>query len=558
LNDNPYYLIIHRSAENYILEFEIATLQYDVQHIIGKSVAEILLNRSLTSLLEKAAAEVKRLIEYDRVMIYKFQEDGHGEVVAEEKNEDLEPFFGLHYPASDIPKQARELYKLNMTRIIADVYTESSAIATFNNETPLDLTHSTLRAVSPIHIQYLKNMGVASSFSISLLVNDELWGLIACHNYSPKFIDFKAREGCKLIGNILSSALEFRQTEQTNENDAIYQTAVDQLSDQLENDTEVISALTKHKTTLLDANSATGVAFVFEKKIYTLGQTPNIEQLEPLINWLKLTMNDSIYYTHQLSAHYKPATSFAEKASGIIACLLSKSMGELIIWFKQETLATINWAGNPEKPVEKSDDGMLNLSPRNSFETFTEIVKNTAPKWSTSEINGALKLREKITNTINKRADEIRVLNERLKLAYEELDTFSYTISHDLRTPLTAIKSYTELFLAKNKNVDDKNTQLLDRVLVGADKMRFLIDEILKLARVGRADIDLVSIDMKETINEICLIVVSAFKADNVTIKVGNCPSIDGDSTLINQVFTNVISIFSNCHVSTGVQKLQP
>jgi chemotaxis family two-component system sensor kinase Cph1 len=542
LNGNPYYLIIHRSEENYILEFEIATLQYDVQHIIGKSVAEILLNRSLNSLLEKAAAEVKRLIEYDRVMIYKFQEDGHGEVVAEEKNEDLEPFFGLHYPASDIPKQARELYKLNMTRIIADVYTESSAIATYNNETPLDLTHSTLRAVSPIHIQYLKNMGVASSFSISLLVNDELWGLIACHNYSPKFIDFKAREGCKLIGNILSSALEFRQAEHTNENDQLYQNAVDQLSDQLENDPEIISALTKHTTTLLDANSATGVAFVYEKKIYTLGQTPDSEHLEPLINWLKLTMNDSIYYTHQLSAHYKPATSFAENASGIIACLLSKSMGELIIWFKQETLATINWAGNPEKPVEKSEDGMLNLSPRNSFATFTEIVKNTAPKWSTTEINGALKLREKITNTINKRADEIRVLNERLKLAYEELDTFSYTISHDLRTPLTAIKSYTELFLAKNKNVDDKNIQLLDRVLIGADKMRFLIDEILKLARVGRAEIDLVSIDMKETINEICLIVVSAFKADHVVIKIGDCPPIDGDRTLINQVFTNVIS----------------
>lgn len=542
LNGNPYYLIIHRSAENYILEFEIATLQYDVQHIIGKSVAEILLNRSLTSLLEKAAAEVKRLIEYDRVMIYQFQEDGHGEVVAEEKNEDLEPFFGLHYPASDVPKQARELYKLNMTRIIADVYTESSAIATFNNETPLDLTHSTLRAVSPIHIQYLKNMGVASSFSISLLVNDELWGLIACHNYSPKFIDFKAREGCKLIGNILSSAIEFRQTNNTNESDEIFQKAVDQLSAYLESDPEIFSALTKHETTLLDTNSATGVAFVFEKKIYTLGQTPTIEQLEPLINWLKLTMNDSIYYTHQLSAHYKPALSFATKASGILACLLSKSMGELIIWFKQETLATINWAGNPEKPVEKSEDGMLNLSPRNSFETFTEIVKNTAPKWSTSEINGALKLREKINNTINKRADEIRVLNERLKLAYEELDTFSYTISHDLRTPLTAIKSFTELFLAKNKDVDHKNIQLLDRVLVGADKMRFLIDEILKLARVGRADIDLVSIDMKATISEICLIVVSAFKADNVIIKIGDCPAIDGDSTLINQVFTNVIS----------------
>ena len=542
LNDTLLYLIVHRSGDNFVLEFETATLEYDVQHIIGRSVAEILSNRSLESLLEKAAGEVKKIIEYDRVMIYKFQEDGHGEVVAEEKEEELEPFFGLHYPASDIPKQARELYKLNMTRIIADVYTESSAIQTFETVVPLDLTHSSLRAVSPIHIQYLKNMGVASSFSISLLLNGELWGLIACHNYSPKFIDYKAREGCKLIGNILSSALEFRQAEVNNENDHIYQKAIEKISDQLEKDSEIITALTKHSTNLLDANSASGVAFVFEKHIHTLGETPDKVQLEQLINWLKLTMKDSIFYTHHLSAHYKSAVAFANVASGVLVCMLSREMGELIIWFKQEKLETIHWAGNPEKPVEKSENGLLNLSPRNSFESFAEIVKNTSPKWSTAEINNAIKLRERINNVVNKRADEIRLLNERLKLAYEELDTFSYTISHDLRTPLTSIKSYTELYLIKSKNIDDKNLQLLERVLVGADKMRFLIDEILKLARVGRADISLAKLDLKEMIEDICEDVITAFKAQHVTIEMGDCPEIDGDKTLISQVFMNIIS----------------
>ena len=542
IKDRPYYLIIHKSDKNLVLEFETATLQYDIQHIIGKAVSEILSNRSIDSLLQKAADEVKSMIEYDRVMIYKFQEDGHGEVVAEVKNDDLEPFMGLHYPASDIPKQARELYKLNMTRIIADVNTESSAIVTFEDETPLNLTHSTLRAVSPIHIQYLKNMGVESSFSISLIANDELWGLIACHNYSPKFIDYKAREGSKLIGNILSSAIEYRQTEETNEHDQLYQNAVGIISANLEKDPDIISALTAHATNVLDATSATGVAILFEKKVYTLGNVPEAKKLDSLLNWLKLTVKDSVYYTHQLSATYKPATAFADVGSGILVSLLSKDMGELIVWFKQERLQTINWAGNPEKPAEKSADGLMKLSPRNSFAAFAEIVKNTASRWSKAEISGTIKLREKINNTINKRADEIRLLNERLKLAYEELDTFSYTISHDLRTPLTSIKSYTELYIAKNKNSEDPNIKLLDRVLVGADKMRFLIDEILKLARVGRAELELNKIDAAVMISDTVQTVISAFKAENVAVIIEECPMVDGDTTLIGQVFTNIIS----------------
>src|SRR5690606_18753465 len=145
------------------------------------------------------ALQVKNTIHYDRVMIYRFADDGHGEVVAEAKNDNLNSWFGLHYPASDIPKQARELYKKNLTRIIADVHTTPSKISTAaDNAQPVDLTSSQLMAVSSVHIQYLKNMVVASSFSISILYMNDLWGLIACHNYTPRFIDYNARESSKL------------------------------------------------------------------------------------------------------------------------------------------------------------------------------------------------------------------------------------------------------------------------------------------------------------------------------------------------------------------------
>jgi chemotaxis family two-component system sensor kinase Cph1 len=192
INGLPFNLIISRSEQFYLLEFEpeFSDLKADLQRVVGRSLSEMLSDIQPASILKKSVTKIKEIIGYDRVMIYKFHADGHGEVVAEVKNDNLEPFLGLHYPATDIPKQARELYKKNLTRLIANVYTTPSPISTMlqADMAPLDLTNSALRAVSPIHIQYLKNMGVASSFSISLVHEDELWGLIACHNYTPKFL----------------------------------------------------------------------------------------------------------------------------------------------------------------------------------------------------------------------------------------------------------------------------------------------------------------------------------------------------------------------------------
>lgn len=540
IGNSPFYLIIHASGDQVVLEFEPAQATYDIQSLVGKSISGILQEKSLSGLLHNAAREVKKVIEYDRVMIYRFLEDGHGEVVAEVKNEQLEPFLGLHYPASDIPKQARALYKLNLTRLIADVNKTDSAILTYG-DAALDLTHSSLRAVSPIHIQYLKNMGVASSFSISLLSKGELWGLIACHNYSPKSIDFKAREGAKLIGQILSSALEYKQSEEDSEKDTVMKDALQEVVGQLDKDSDLIYALSGHPSNILNITQATGAAILFEGQLYKLGVTPEDADLRELFDWLKGHMKESIYHTTQLSAAFAPAKRYTDLGSGVLACMLSREMGELIVYFKQEKLTTVNWAGNPEKPVEIGSDGAASISPRNSFATWAEIVKDSSDKWLQVEITNVLRVRERIISVINKKANEIRQLNERLKLAYEELDTFSYTISHDLRTPLTSIKSYTELFLSQNQLMDEQGKRLLGRVVNGADKMSFLINEILKLARVGRFDLESAQIDMQSLLKEIVPEVLSAQNAHHVAVQVINSPEIEGDKTLITQVFTNLI-----------------
>ncbi|WP_316829297.1 ATP-binding protein [Pedobacter aquatilis] len=541
VNDHPYYLIISSSPKDWLLEFEPVTLQYDIQSSIGRSASSMLQGKSVSALLQGAAIEVKRLIDYDRIMIYKFLDDGHGEVVAEEKNDDLEPFFGLHYPASDIPKQARELYKLNLTRLIADVNTEDAPILTFQENHPLDLTNSSLRAVSPIHIQYLKNMGVQSSFSISLISHGELWGLIACHNYSPKFIDYKAREGSKLIGQILSSALEYRQGEEDSEIVQEFKDTASILAEHLNRDKYLVDALTGHKKTILDATKATGVALIFENELKTIGNVPADEEILELAEWLKSSNDESIYYTHRLSEIFHPAKKYKSTASGILSCSLSKELNEMIIWFKPEQIATVNWAGNPEKPAHLAENGLLSLSPRKSFETWSQVVNNTSEKWLAEEVSSVLRIREIIIADVNKKANEIRLLNEKLQAAYEELDTFSYTISHDLRTPLTSIKTYAELML-KNKSIDENGKMMLDRILTGADKMNFLIKEILNLARVGRSEINFETVDMQSLLKEINTEVWTAFKADKAELILGQLPDLKGDKTLIAQVFTNLIS----------------
>ncbi len=547
LNGKAFNLIINYADNGFLLEFEPATsdLNFDLQRAVGRSVSEMLNGKYLQELMNNAATQVKNIIEYDRVMVYKFLDDGHGHVIAEAANDDLAPFLGLHYPATDIPKQARELYKQNLTRLITDVNAEPSPILalSINGEAgPLNLTNSALRAVSPIHIQYLKNMGVGSSFSISLIYRDELWGLIACHNNTPRFIDYKAREAAKLVGQIISSALEFKQDEENVDISGQFQQVYNSLSAGLRKGGNIGEVLTKNHPSILNAVQATGAVLLFEGGITLLGETPEEAQLLELAVWLKSQLADKIFYTHHLPALYPLAKNYSAIASGLLACSLSSEMGEMIMWFKPEQITSVNWAGNPDKPVEKAENGMMNLSPRQSFEVWTETVRHTSSRWSNAEIASVLRLREEVVYAINRQANEIRILNEKLKQAYDELDTFSFTISHDLRTPLSTIKNYSELLIETNPNLDAGSKRIVNKVISGADKMNFLIKEVLNYSQIGRAEIDYVPIDMAALLNDIKQDLLVAQKPVNLTFTIQQTPDIKGDETMISQVFSNLLN----------------
>jgi len=544
IGDKDFNLIICASADQYLLEFEpaVSDLEIDLQQIIGSALSEIMADAKLSRLLDKTAHQIQKIIGYDRVMVYKFHEDGHGEVVAETKNAELTPWIGLHYPASDIPQQARELYKLNLVRLIANVEAVPSAILTYQefNEIPLDLTHSTLRAVSPIHIQYLKNMGVASSFSVSLIHQGQLWGLIACHNYTPRYIHYKQREAAKLIGQVLSSALSFRQLEEDQQKSNRLKAAVDDLTRHLLRYNNMEEALFKHEVTLLHAVEASGAVLAFDNQLHHAGKTPDDSFLNGFIIWLQENMQESIYATDRLPEEYPPALAHKATASGILVCRLSKDLKEYMIWFRPEVINVVTWAGNPDKPVEISQSGLAHISPRKSFETWTQQVQLTSAPWKNEDFRSALQLKEEVSFAISRKATEIRILNDKLKGAYDELDAFSYTISHDLKNPLTTIKSYSQL-LKRNSNLDPRDQRMVEGILTGAGKMQAMIEEVLHYSKAGQIKAKPKLVDMTALLADLKEQLIVAHEPLALTINIGVTPPIYGDETMIQQVFSNLL-----------------
>jgi len=379
IGSEEWLLAIHASDQGYLLDFEPgeSDLEADLQLFLGRSLSHILSNRNLEDILNHAAVQIQQIIRYDRVMIYRFHDDGHGEVVAESKKDALESWMGLHYPASDIPKQARELYKRNLTRLISDVHQPPSALWSIT-DTPLDLTHSSLRAVSPVHIQYLKNMGVASSFSVSILCGNQLWGLIACHNYTPRFIHFRQRESAQLLGQVLSSAIDLRQQEARQLRDQQHHKALESLTRYLSRDHSLQEALFGQEATMLNTCEATGAVLLFENRLYTAGKVPEEKLLRSLCQWLSRHMEGELFSTRSLGRLFPAIKDHEAIASGMLACRLARNLNEFLVWFRPEVITQVTWAGHPEKTVQTDANGLRFISPRESFEAWTETMRGCA------------------------------------------------------------------------------------------------------------------------------------------------------------------------------------
>lgn len=345
---------------------------------------------SIGTLGDAIVSVMHELTGYDRVMLYRFDADGHGSVIAEARDPRLAPWLGHHYPASDIPQQARRLYLLNRVRVLDHVdAAPAPLVPPLRPDTgaPLDMSHCQLRAMSPMHLQYLRNMGVAASMSASLVRDGQLWGLIACHHHAPRGVRLALRTAIELLAEVAATRIA------AIENYAHAQVAllVRRLEQRLIDATSVEGdwrlALLRNPPTLLQPLEATGAALFHQDEILTTGEVPSTPELRELLAWVDAQPRGSAAETSFACSAIGRANpllaTLTPTACGVLAVKLSSTRPDWLMWFRKEQLHTVTWAGDPNKPVDS--DNPLQLNPRRSFAAWSEIVRGTAVPWSISE-----------------------------------------------------------------------------------------------------------------------------------------------------------------------------
>jgi len=442
--DRPLDASLHRSDGVLILEFEAADtgerFAADPLAAVQEMIEGLDRAASLVSLCKMAAERVRDVASYDRVLVYRFMQDESGWVIAESKQEGLEPFLDLHYPAADIPKQARMLYIKTGLRLITQVNYEPARLTPANNPRtgkPLDMSQAILRDVSPIHREYLRNMGIDASMSISIVIGGELWGLIACHHYTERRLPRHLRAVCELFGSMFSYQLEvFEKREQFNAR-LTSRMVLQSLMLNLASADDYARGLTEQSPNLLDyihggdasidGRKKGGVAVSVKGELTFLGTTPNKQQIQGLIDWLNTHMQDTegVYATDRLGECWEPAKTFADVASGLLVISVSPDPSDFIIWFRPELPGTTAWAGEPWKTVIEGHDGDI-LTPRKSFEIWKEEVRGRGLPWTPSDLDAARDLRSSLLNVVLRRITdatrERKLAAERDKLLMAELD----------------------------------------------------------------------------------------------------------------------------------------
>ena len=495
----------HRTERHLLVEFEPA-FPSDGNEAPIYSLTRIFLPRlqdagSIEQLAHLAAAEMKRLSGFGRCLVYRFDEAGHGEVLAEDLDPGYDSYAGHHFPADDIPQQARALYLLNHFRLIADAnYAPVPLRIDGHRLAPadIDLSQAQLRSVSPIHLEYMRNMGTLSSMSVSIVIEGRLWGLVSCHDHAPRVLGVSTRLACEHLGQLLALQIQSKQaTLQVAERLGLRQLTLDIVSHLSESD-GTLSLLAKEPALLRFAR-ATGAAVVRDDDVWSLGEVPPEQDIKNLANWVE-GLGVEVFHSHQLAQAYAPAQGFQDVAAGVLAVSISQVHRHLILWFRPEIVKTVTWAGNPRKNLVAPDG---RIHPRLSFKSWQEQIRGASLPWSDAEVGVAGDLRQALIGIVLRRAEEFAEVAHELARVNKELEAFSYTVSHDLRAPMRHIAGYVDLVVDfEKKALSERALRYLGNVKDAAAYAGQLVDALLDFSRMGRAALKQRNVDMQVLVQD--------------------------------------------------------
>ena len=492
LNGTAFEGLLHRHQGVLILELEIHVQNFQPRNVagvkthLGRMLQRLQAATTLQALYDISVKEIQAMTGYDRVLIYRFEEEGHGQVIAEASDPSIEVFNGLFFPASDIPEQARELYRTNWLRIIPNAdYQPVPLVPKLrpDTQTPLDLSFATLRSVSPIHCQYMKNMGVLSSMSISLLKGDKLWGLISCGNRQPLHVPHELRMACQTIGQVLSLQISAMETlELTRQREEKVEALARLNQAMVDSPQNVFDGLAQQPATLMALVNAGGIAIIEDKQLHRYGNCPEPEEIRALHKWLQ-ARGEPVFASHHLSSVYPAAAQYQAVASGVLALSLPKPVDNGVLWFRPEVKENINWSGDPRKPLDlENSDAGLRLRPRTSFEIWKVEMAGISTKWSHGDLFAASDLRRSALE--NDLARQVRREQE----AVRARDELVAVVSHDLRNPMTVISMLCGMmqkaFSSEGAHTSRRISTAIDTMQQATARMNTLLEDLLDTSKI--------------------------------------------------------------------------
>ena len=537
-----------------ILEFEATghTVEPkpDYYALVKMTLVKLQSSPSLQRFCDVVTEDIQSLTGMDRVMVYKFHDDGHGEVVAESRRAGLPSWLGLHYPAEDIPKPARDIFTRTWIRPVPDVsdaLAEMVPLANPDSGEPLNMTYCSLRGVSKMYTEYLRNMGVTAALTLAIRRNDKLWGLIACHQCDgPKHLPYHIRAACEFLAQVVS--LQHQAAEDKEflayrlQLEGVHQVLLAAIARE-----NGLAGLIDGTPSLLHGIESGGAALYYLERWWCVGNTPAEDDLMGLGEWLTATRFAAaprpLYATDKLAAAYPPAARFAHVGSGVLAVPLSPGGQDLLLWFRPETILAVNWGGNPnDKPTVPGPNGMR-LTPRRSFELFTESVRQQSLPWKLMELDAAAELRFRLAELVAGQAGKRTLLHADLARSNEDLDAFAYVASHDLKEPLRGIYRYAHQLLEELAPLDEASSSKLTSMVRLTERMDGLLDSMLHFSRVGGTDLLLEEVNLNDVVAEAMDSLGSRTDDNSAALVIPRAlPTVQCDRVRCRQIFVNLLS----------------
>lgn len=481
----------HRQGDNILVEYEPggpAASMHAPIYAVAREVLPLLQQAvSVEALCERVAREMKRLTGFGRCLVYRFDADGHGEVLAERVDAGYHSYAGHRFPASDVPAQARELYLVNHIRLIPDAhYDPVPLVAAAGAADPqgLDLSFASLRSVSPVHLEYMRNMGTLASMSVSIVARGRLWGLISCHDHAPRHLPFQTRVACEHLGRLLSLQIQAQEDNaEVGQRLALHQRVLTLVALMAETD-GTLQRLVAPELQLHKLAHAGGAAVVLNDTCWSIGEAPPPEQVRQLAHWIA-ERGEDVFCTDRLPEIYPDGQQLVPGCAGVLALSISQVHRHVVLWFRPELVQTIQWAGDPRKTLPVTTG---RIHPRLSFDSWQERVRGRSAPWSAAEQAAVGELRQALLALVLRRAEEMAGHAIELSRVNKELEAFSYTVSHDLRAPMRHIAGYVDLVLEDNApRLDDRAHRYLRHVKDAASYAGQLVDALLDFSRMGRS-----------------------------------------------------------------------